>query len=453
MILLCPHPCRYAASVTPFVRADAAARNPVCHVISSIFEGQAVVRAFQRQDIVRKDTSHVIACLRGTSLAMVNATGWLICITSVFIFNCINVVVAVSLVLALTPGPESLGPTVMSNISSLSSILTGVAIIVSSVQISSSAVQRLCLFSELPTEEDAVRHPTRDLIVQAAAAVKEAGGPDPDDSEMLLITVVEEEPPEGWPSTGSVAFRHAFAAYVWGTAPALKDVTIDIPAGSSCSIVGRSGSGKSTAFLALTGIIPVVSGAVEIDGLDVGHVPLRTLRAALAVVPQHPVLFSGSLRLNLDPHGQHGDSALWEALRAVGLIDAVTAVGGLGADPLAAGMSQGQRQLLCLARALLRDCSLLLLDEANASVDAATEQQMAVTVAAFGAGEISVVAGGAPHRRTIIEVAHRLKGCLAMDQVVVLGAGRVLEAGVPRELSKKAGGEFAGMLSAQGIEI
>ena len=448
----------YSKAVVPMSNLEAQTRGPVNTTISTTLVGLPVVRAFQNEPKLEKQLSAALRNSSAMSSVLIGCSGWLSFLANFVIFGCIAIVVAVLMALVMEPGPESLGPIVLSNIMSLSGIVGSTAVLLSNVETSFTALQRLVQYAELPNEEKVVRKPpdTEDDENEA----EEIGNSVPDVEKQQNVRklaidrphsqVILVEPPQDWPARGCVKYRNAYAAYVWGTLPALKNVTITIPSGTSCALVGRSGSGKSTAFLALTGMIPIVSGSIEIDGIACDRVALDTLRAALAVVPQDPVLFSGGLRSNLDPERKHSNAELWNAIRAVGMESEVQDLDGLDTDPVAAGMSQGQKQLLCLARALLRDAVLLLLDEASASLDLESEILLAQIVKKFASGEVEVV--GNPRKRTVIEVAHRLRSVVDMDQVVVLSAGEIIENGIPSELAKKDNSVFQGMLKAQGLD-
>ena len=470
---------QYSKAVVPMSNLEAGTRGPVNDAIAATLAGLPIVRAFKKQPRLEEQLSAALLNTGAMSSVVIGCAGWLSFLANVVIFGLIAVVVSVLMALIMEPGPESLGPIVLSNIMSLSGIIGSTAVLLSNVETSFTALQRLVQYAEVPSEEKVVRGLPPDTGKEAESSdniglktdiscsdadidiekqqnsstvairigTETVAGADALETSRYQVAILQ--PPEGWPANGCVEYRNAYAAYVWRTPPALKNVTITIPAGSSCALVGRSGSGKSTAFLALTGMIPIVSGKIQIDGIPCDRVALDTLRAALAVVPQDPVLFSGGLRSNLDPHQKHSDAELWTAIKVVGLEKAVQEVGGLETDPIASGMSQGQRQLLCLARALLRDTVLLLLDEANASLDLESEIILAETVKKFASGEVGVV--GTPRKRTVVEVAHRLRSVVENDQVVVLSAGEVIENGVPSELAKKEGGVFQGMLKAQGL--
>ncbi|GAX82138.1 hypothetical protein CEUSTIGMA_g9566.t1 [Chlamydomonas eustigma] len=281
------------------------------------------------------------------------------------------------------------------------------------------------------------------------------------------------DPPEGWPASGDLKFDMVTATYRPGLPPVLREVTFHLPAGTSCGLVGRTGSGKSSLMLALFRLISVDSGRIILDGVDVATIGLDGLRRQLAIIPQDPVLFSGTIRGNLDPWDTHPDAALWEALEAVQLKVAVQELGGLHARMAEAGdnLSVGQRQLFCLARALLQDARILALDEATASVDRGTDALIQSAVRRFARSRFSCdlnqsdgttkdtivstrdKAAEMPGGRVLLVIAHRIDTIIDMDRILVLGAGQLLEEGSPQVLAAKQGGIFSSMVTASNLIV
>ncbi|NWZ53967.1 MRP7 protein, partial [Haliaeetus albicilla] len=242
-----------------------------------------------------------------------------------------------------------------------------------------------------------------------------------------------------WPSQGLVEFQQVVLAYRTDLPNALDGVSFTIYPGEKVGIVGRTGSGKSTLFLALFRMLELKSGRILLDGVDSQLVGLEELRSRLAIIPQDPFLFSGSIRENLDPQGKRTDAELHEVLEQCHLWDAVTQMGGLDSELGERGksLSLGQRQLVCLARALLTQAKVLCIDEATASVDQKTDQLLQQTIRQRFAD------------KTVLTIAHRLNTILDSDRVLVMQAGRVAELDSPTHLSQKDGSLFQRLLHSR----
>ncbi|KAF1424621.1 Multidrug resistance-associated protein 7, partial [Spheniscus mendiculus] len=256
----------------------------------------------------------------------------------------------------------------------------------------------------------------------------------PMESQGKLVQVAAD-----WPSQGLVEFQQVVLAYREGLPNALDGVNFTVYPGEKVGIVGRTGSGKSTLFLALFRMLELKSGRILLDGVDSQLVGLEELRSRLAIIPQDPFLFSGSIRENLDPQGKRTDAELHEVLEQCHLQDAVTQMGGLDSELGERGksLSVGQRQLVCLARALLTRAKVLCIDEATASVDQKTDQLLQQTIRQRFAD------------KTVLTIAHRLNTILDSDRVLVMQAGRVAELDSPTRLSQKDGSLFQRLLHSR----
>ncbi|CBX90728.1 similar to ABC bile acid transporter [Plenodomus lingam JN3] len=241
------------------------------------------------------------------------------------------------------------------------------------------------------------------------------------------------DPPAHWPTySGDVEFKDVTIRYADNLEPALENITLKIPAGSNTAIIGRTGSGKSTLALSLLATIPPETGTILVDGIDISTVNKQALRSRITFLAQEPVLFPGTMRKNLDPLSSHTDAACAAVLAKIAGNHGWTL-----STPIQAGgkgLSQGQRQLVGLARALLRQSPILIMDEATASIDFETAQR------------IQRVLREELRQSTVITIAHRLEAVREADFCVVLAKGRVLRVGRAEELLRE-GTEFSGMLA------
>ncbi|WYZ38528.1 hypothetical protein EsH8_III_000442 [Colletotrichum jinshuiense] len=304
------------------------------------------------------------------------------------------------------------------------------------------------------------------------------------DVEQEAEPIVEDNrPPKNWPSQGSVEFINYSTRYRQELDPVLRGLTFKINPKEKVGIVGRTGAGKSSLALAIFRALEADEGKILIDDIDVGLIGLRDLREAITIVPQDPTLFMGTIRSNLDPFDAYTDDQIFEALRKVQLIgpnESTSRPATRPTTPSASSMlpttpnlglirgdsnsspgssiaptnknvflnlsstvsesgsnlSQGQRQLLCLARALLKRPNVLVMDEATASIDYATDTKIQETIRELTS--------------TIITIAHRLQTIVDYDKVLVLDKGSVVEYGHPYELIRKEDGSFRSMCDMSG---
>lgn len=266
--------------------------------------------------------------------------------------------------------------------------------------------------------------------------------------------IPETEPPKEWPQRGSINFKNVNMRYRPELPYVLKNVNLNIKEHEKIGFCGRTGAGKST-FMTCLYRLTEFDGEIEIDGHDISKLGLHSLRSKLTIIPQDPVLFVGTIRSNLDPFGEYSDEQLWSALVTSDLIKAdeleITKRQASDDDNLhkfhlfrivdddGANFSLGERQLIALARALVRKTKILILDEATSSVDYETDAMIQNTIA----NEFSDC--------TILSIAHRLKTILTYDRIVVMDKGEVVEFDAPKVLYNNKDGIFRSMCDQSGI--
>uniref|UniRef100_H3HBT5 Uncharacterized protein n=1 Tax=Phytophthora ramorum TaxID=164328 RepID=H3HBT5_PHYRM len=421
----------YRPSSRHLRRLDAATQSPLLAMFTDTLDGLTVIRAAQKQQQyvqcygVRLNRSQRVSFLSSTTGAWfglrLDMLG--VCVTS---FVAVFAVADFNLTGAINPGILGLTLTyALPIVGKLNSLLNSFV----DTERQMIAVERVKEYTDLEPEEAVVG--TGDL------------------------TNVKDMP-FSWPTAGQISIKALTVTYAssmksseqhnkFGDAewewvgprmapPALKYVTCEIPAGQKLGICGRTGAGKSTLLNALFRAVPWErSGSIMIDNVPLDSLSLQDLRSRLTYIPQEVVLFSGTVRSNLDPTGVLEDERLWTVLRKCGgLANAIaklargldTVVEG-GAEEQAATFSQGQAQLLCIARALLRPSKVLCIDEATASIDHETERAISEAIASEFATS------------TVLTVAHRIQTIMHCHRVLLLDNGRIAESGDPKELAQK----------------
>ncbi|KAF7840257.1 ABC transporter C family member 2-like [Senna tora] len=291
----------------------------------------------------------------------------------------------------------------------ITSLLTGVLRLASMAENSLNAVERVGNYIDLPSEAPSI--------------------------------IESNRPPPGWPSSGSIRFEDVVLRYRPELPPVLHGLSFTIFPSDKVGIVGRTGAGKSSMLNALFRIVELERGKILIDDCDIVKFGLMDIRKVLGIIPQSPVLFSGTVRFNLDPFNEHNDADLWEALERAHLKDVIRRNSlGLEAEVSEAGenFSVGQRQLLSLARALLRRSKILVLDEATAAVDVRTDALIQKTIRE----EFKSC--------TMLIIAHRLNTIIDCDRILLLDSGQVREYDTPEELLSNEHSAFSKMVQSTG---
>uniref|UniRef100_K3X2G5 Uncharacterized protein n=1 Tax=Globisporangium ultimum (strain ATCC 200006 / CBS 805.95 / DAOM BR144) TaxID=431595 RepID=K3X2G5_GLOUD len=384
-------------------RLEGITRTPVFNLFGETLNGLHTIRAFKMQETFIKLNKQAVDDNTSFYFTYWAAGRWL-----AVRLDWLSVVIIFVVALYLVIAKGDIGPVLAGISLTYSLMLTSmVQWVVRAVDMTDNAmtsVERLLHFRNIPVEDD-------------------GANATPINSEL-------------WPSQGAIKFDQLCLKYRPELPLVLRGVNMDIQGGEKVGICGRTGAGKSSLMIALFRICEFESGSVFIDGLDIQSVKLRDLRRSLAIIPQDPVLYSGSLRENLDPFGDYADDLIWSVLKQVHLSDSVTKWGA-GLDFVVSeqgdNLSVGQRQLLCIARALLKDSKIVVLDEATANVDTATDNLIQVTI------RETFVA------KTVLIIAHRINTIMHCDKIAVMDAGRVAEFGSPEELLSQPASIFASL--------
>ncbi|XP_078611217.1 multidrug resistance-associated protein 1-like [Branchiostoma floridae x Branchiostoma japonicum] len=398
----------YIATSRQLQRLEAVSRSPIYSHFNETLQGTSVIRAYGRTDQFGRQNQDKVDHSQAAAYPGIVATRWL----SMGLDVVSNIIIFFAALFAVV-GRESLTPGLVglsiSYALQVTLFLGGVVRVSSQLEASIVAVERLKEYEETNEEAD--------------------------------WTSDGKRPPDSWPSEGRIRFNSYQTRYREGLDLVLRDITVDIGSAEKIGIVGRTGSGKSSLALALFRIIESAGGDIVIDGINISNIGLHDLRSRISIIPQDPVLFSGTLRMNLDPFEQHADVDIWLALQLSHLKNFVMNLEKkLEHDVTEGGqnLSVGQRQLVCLARALLRKSKILVLDEATAAVDLETDDLIQSTIRTQFAD------------CTVLTIAHRLNTIMDSTRVLVLDAGQIEEFDTPENLIS-AKGMFYGMVKDAGL--
>lgn len=243
--------------------------------------------------------------------------------------------------------------------------------------------------------------------------------------------------PENWPSKGSIRYDNVSLTYKSDGNTVLKNISFEIEGQTKIGIVGRTGAGKSSIVSTLFRLYDF-DGDIFIDNRNITSLSLDYLRSKIAIIPQDPILFSGTIRTNIDPFSNYSDADIWSVLEQVHMKSKITNLNQSVSDSSTA-FSSGEKQLICLARALIQHQNIIVLDEATANLDPETDQLLQKTVQTCFRG------------CTVITIAHRLHSVTSCDKVLVLDAGRIVEFDAPNTLMENSNGFLFKMVAEDGF--
>ncbi|CAF0866320.1 unnamed protein product, partial [Brachionus calyciflorus] len=246
---------------------------------------------------------------------------------------------------------------------------------------------------------------------------------------------------KSWPQRGNIKFEEVVLKYQEFGVAVLKGVTLNIKPREKIGIVGRTGSGKSTLLISLLRIVESAEGTIFIDGIDISKLDLKDLRSNIAIIPQEPILFVGTIRENIDLFHKSTDEEIWYALDSVHLGDSIRRMPQKLNSPVienGKNFSLGERQLFCIARAMISKTKILVLDEATAAIDLQTDKLIQETIKKNFT------------EQTVLTIAHRLNTIMESDKILVMDAGKVVEFGPPLALLKRKDGYFTSLLEQTG---
>ncbi|CAG0894697.1 unnamed protein product, partial [Darwinula stevensoni] len=399
----------YVSTARQLRRLEAISRSPIYSHFGETVAGISSIRAYRRERQFIRESEEGVDNNNKCQYPLITSLSWL----RVRLEALGGIITFVASILAVF-GRDSLSPALaglcITYAMSLSKPFNWLARMMAEVETSIVGVERIKEYCETPVEAP--------------------------------WEIPEKKPKDGWPQEGTISFRDYQTRYREGLELVLKGISIDIKGGEKVGVVGRTGAGKTSLMLGLFRVIEKAGGEVRIDGIDISQMGLHDLRSNLTIIPQDPVLFSGSLRANLDPFEKHTDDEIWRALELSHLKAFAKELPQGLQHPVAEGgqnLSFGQRQLICLARALLRKSKILVLDEATASVDLETDELIQQTI-----------------RRefkscTVLTIAHRINTIMDYDRVLVLDGGEIREFDSPTNLLRDSESMFLALTRDAGI--
>ncbi|XP_034538656.1 canalicular multispecific organic anion transporter 1 [Notolabrus celidotus] len=397
----------YVATSRQLRRLDSVSRSPIYSHFSETVSGLSVIRAYGHQDRFLKHNEITIDENLKSVYPWIVSNRWL-AIRLEFLGNLVVFFSALFAVISRKTLDSGLVGLSISYALNVTQTLNWLVRMTSELETNIVAVERVNEYAELENEAKWIN---------------------------------ETRPPKKWPEDGRVQFENFKVRYRPGLDLVLHGITCDIKSTEKIGIVGRTGAGKSSLTNCLFRTIEAAEGRILLDDIDISTIGLHDLRNSLTIIPQDPVLFSGTLRMNLDPFDRFSDDEIWRVLELSHLKDYVGGLQeGLQHEVSEGGenLSVGQRQLLCLARALLRKSRILILDEATAAVDLETDDLIQNTIRK----EFS--------HCTVLTIAHRLHSIMDSSRVMVLDAGKIVEFDSPSALLAKRG-HFYSMAKDAGI--
>ncbi|KAI9339377.1 P-loop containing nucleoside triphosphate hydrolase protein [Obelidium mucronatum] len=411
-------------------RLDSITRSPIYSMFSETLVGVSTIRAYAAQDRFKKENLTRVDTNHRAFYYMYGANRW---------FGVRTAAIGGAVILSAALATVSMRSAIGAGLAGLSltwtlqfsDYLVWIVRVHAALEMNMNAVERVDEYSEIEQERPSV--------------------------------IESNRPPSNWPHEGAITVSNLEMRYSPTQEPVLKNVSFSIQGGEKVGIVGRTGAGKSSLSLSLFRIVEPSAGSIVIDGIDISTIGLFDLRSKITMIPQDPVLFDGTIRSNLDPFDEYQDNVLWNCLKDVRfmesmgsardnvdvkvlsrnatemMLDEVSAVSSgaslsvtVGLDDVVAeggsNFSQGQRQLLCLARALLKSSTITVFDEATASVDYETDSNIQ-----------QVIRGPSFAKTTVLSIAHRLRTIADYDKVLVLDKGRVIQFGRPIDLMQEEG--------------
>ncbi|KAF8013829.1 hypothetical protein BT93_I1631 [Corymbia citriodora subsp. variegata] len=395
----------YIATARELARLSGIQQAPILHHFAESIAGAATIRAFDQEDRFTDENLGLVDNHSRPWFHNMSAMEWLsfrLDILSDFVFA-FSLVLLVSLPEGIiNPGIAGLAVTYGITLHELQASVIWYLCNAENKMIS---FERILQYSDLPSE--------------------------------AALLIEDSRPPSNWPEMGKICFRNLQIRYAEHLPSVLKNITCTFPGRRKIGVVGRTGSGKSTLIQAIFRTIEPREGSILIDNIDISKIGLHDLRSRLSIIPQDPTMFEGTVRGNLDPLEQYSDREVWEALEKCQLGDIVRGKEEkLDFEVVENGenWSAGQRQLFCLGRALLKKSSILVLDEATASVDSATD------------GVIQKIISQEFKNRTVVTIAHRIHTIIDSDLVLVLSEGRIAEFDTPTKLLEREDSFFSKLI-------